>query len=82
MASFKGYKFSTEQEAIDAREQCDIYYGIPVSPDDVTQNWVEYQYANLNEPSFWYIVYNESLNVVLGEPIEFDVVQPPLPPLE
>jgi hypothetical protein len=80
MSFFKGYKYTTEQAAIDAREQCDIYYGIPVSPDDVTQNWVEYQYANLNKPKFWYIVYDDSLSPVLGEPIEFEVITPnPIP---
>jgi hypothetical protein len=82
MPSIKGYKYTTESSAKSAQKQCNDYYGIPVSPDDVTQNWIEYNFANLNEPSFWYIVYNESLNVVLGEPIEFDVVQPPLPPLK
>jgi len=74
MAFFKGYKYTTEQAAIDAREECDTYYGIPVSPDDVTQNWVEYQYAELNTPKFWYIVYDDSLLPVLGEPIEFEVI--------
>ncbi len=74
MAFFKGYKYPTEQAAIDAREECYVYYGIPVSPDDVTQNWVEYQYAELNTPKFWYIVYDDSLLPVLGEPIEFEVI--------
>ena len=50
MAYINGYKYDTEQEAIDAREACDAYFGIPVSPDDVTQNWVDYQFAELNEP--------------------------------
>lgn len=81
MAFFKGYKYTTEQAAIDAREQCDAYYGIPISPDDVTQNWVDYQYAELNTPKFWYIVYDDSLLPVLGEPIEFEVIinNPPIP---
>jgi hypothetical protein len=48
-----GYKYTTEQEAINAREACDTYYGIPVAPDDVTQNWVEYQTANLDNPIFY-----------------------------
>ena len=74
MASIKGYQYSTKQEAINARESCDAYYGIPVSPDDVTQNWVEYQFAELNTPQFWYIVYNDSLLPILGIPIEFEVV--------
>jgi len=72
-----GYKYSTEQEAIDAREACDTYYGIPVSPDDVTQNWVEYETAKLNNPIFYYITFDESLKVVLGEPTDFEVTTPP-----
>jgi len=60
-------------EAIDAREACDTYYGIPVAPDDVTQNWVEYNTANLDEPIFYYIKFDESLRIVLGEPINFEV---------
>ena len=72
-----GYKYNTEQEAIDAREACDTYYGIPVAPDDVTQNWVEYQAANLDNPIFYYITFDESLKVVLGEPTDFEVTTPP-----
>ena len=73
-----GYKYTIEQDAIDAREACDAYYGIPVSPDDVTQNWVEYQTASLDTPIFWYITHNDSLDVVLGTPIDFDVTIPTL----
>lgn len=76
-----GYKYTNEQDAIDAREACDTYYGIPVSPTDVTQNWVEYLTADLNTPIFWYIRHDDSLDVVLGSPIEFDVETPPFPPL-
>jgi hypothetical protein len=76
----KGYQYITEQEAINARELCDTYYGIPISPDDVTQNWVDYQFAELNDPQFWYIVFDESLLPVLGQPTEFEVVAPPFPP--
>ena len=79
MASINGYQYNTEQEAINARESCDTYYGIPVSPDDVTQNWVEYKFANLNDPQFWYIVFDESLTPILGTPTEFEVVTPPFP---
>ena len=68
-----GYKYDIESDAINARESVDSYYGIPVSPDDVTQNWVEYNEASLNEPIFWYINSNDTLNVVLGEPYIFSV---------
>lgn len=77
-----GYIFQTESEAIAARQQCDSYYGIPASPDDVTQNWVDYNFAELNEPQFWYITYDESLLPILGEPTEFEVIYPPFTPDE
>jgi hypothetical protein len=73
-----GYKYTTEQDAIDAREQVDYHYGIPVSPDDVTKNWTDYLTADLNDPVFWYIVYDQSLEPVLGQPISFDVTMPNL----
>jgi hypothetical protein len=76
-----GYKYTTEQEAIDAREACDTYYGIPVAPDDVTQNWVDYQAASLDTPIFYYIRFDESLKVVLGNPTDFEVTTPPFPPI-
>ena len=75
----QGYKYTTETEAIAARQQCDTYYGIPVSPDDVTQHWVGYNFAELNEPQFWYITFDVSLLQVLGDPTEFEVVTPPFP---
>lgn len=69
-----GYKYNTEQAAINARKQCADYYGLPVSPEDTTIYWVDYNTANLNDPIFWYIDYDDSLDNVLGTPIEFDVV--------
>jgi hypothetical protein len=74
MASIKGYKYLSEEQAINARELCDTYYGIPVAPDDVTQNWVDYQFAELNKPKFWYIIFDESLTPILGTPTTFDVL--------
>jgi len=72
----QGYTYTTEIEAQEAVTACNSYYGIPVSPDDVTQNWVMYQFAELNTPTFWYIVYDESLLPVLGSPTEFEVIYP------
>ena len=72
-----GYKYTTEQEVKDAAHQCDTYYGIPTGQsDEVTQKWVDYRFAELNTPQFYYIVWNDTLNVVLGEPIEFEVIYP------
>ena len=69
----QGYIFITETEAIAAQKACDSYYGIPVHPDDVTQHWCGYNFAELNKPQFWYITYDISLEAVLGEPTEFEV---------
>lgn len=80
MPYINGYQYDTEQEAIDVREACDTYYGIPSSPDDITQNWVDYQFAEYNEPQFWYIIYDNSLLPILGEPTEFEVIPPTFPP--
>jgi hypothetical protein len=71
-----GYKYTTEQDAIDARKQCADYYGLPVSPEDVTQYWCDYQTAELDNPIFYYIRFDESLTVVLGEPTIFEVTTP------
>jgi hypothetical protein len=74
-----GYQYITEQEAINSQKLVDTYYGIPVHPDDVTQHWCGYNFAELNEPQFWYITYDISLVPILGEPTEFEVIQPPFP---
>jgi hypothetical protein len=70
-----GYIFQTETEATAAQKACDTYYGIPLHSDDVTQHWCGYNFAELNEPQFWYITYDVSLVPVLGEPTEFEVIQ-------
>ncbi len=73
----KGYKYTPEQEAIDARKQCADYYGLPVSPEDVTQYWVDYETAELDTPIFWYIIFDESIEQILGQPTTFEVTTPP-----
>jgi len=74
-----GYKFDTIEAAEKAVSDCDKYYGIPVAPDDVTQHWVEYVEASYNHPVFWYMAFDESLLPILGEPTEFEVIQPTPP---
>jgi hypothetical protein len=68
-----GYKYTNEQDAINARKQCADYYGLPVAPEDVTQYWVDYETAELDNPIFWYIEFDESIRVILGDPTEFEV---------
>ena len=71
-----GHKYTTEQQAQQARKQCADYYGLPKSPNDVTQYWVDYQTAELNEPKFWYIKYDESILNILGQPEILNIEEP------
>lgn len=77
-----GYKYTNEQDAIDARKQCADYYGLPVNPDDVTQYYVDYTEASLDTPIFWYIEFYQGTELVLGEPSEFEVITQPFLPTE
>jgi hypothetical protein len=71
----QGYKYTTEQEAIDARTQAATYMGLP-NPQGDTLYWVNYNYSELDE--FYYIQHVEGLEAVLGEPIEFTITIPEL----
>lgn len=68
-----GYKYNTEAEAIQARKQCADYYGLPKTPTNITKYYVDYNIADLNTPQFWYIVFDPSIEMILGQPIEFEV---------
>jgi hypothetical protein len=70
-----GYKYTTEQEAIDARAQAASYMGLP-NPTMDTLYWVNYNHSELD--GFYYIQYVEGLETVLGEPIEFEITIPEL----
>ena len=70
MKEILGYQYFIEQDAIDARKECADYYGLPKSPEDVTQYWVDYEYSELE---FWYIIFDESILPILGEPTNFEV---------
>jgi hypothetical protein len=72
-----GYEYITEQQAQNAVNLCNTHYGIPQEQGDITQNWCSYTYAGLNTSPFWYIIYDDTLSIVLGEPTTFDVVVPP-----
>jgi hypothetical protein len=70
-----GYIYYTELEAQKARKDCADYYGLPKSPEDTTIYWVDYSKATLNDPIFWYIVYDKSILDILGQPTEFEVIE-------
>lgn len=65
-----GYKYTTEQEAINARQLCAIHKGLP-HPQGSTLYWVNYEYSQ--KDGFYYIQYVDGLEAVLGEPSEFTV---------
>jgi hypothetical protein len=72
--TYKGYKYQTEQEAQQARQQAADYYGLPVTPESTTIYFVNYNYSELDE--FYYIVWVEGCTEVLGEPINFEITEP------
>ena len=65
-----GYKFNTEQEAINAKQLGADYKGLP-NPKGDTLYWFDCNYSELDE--FWYIQYSEGIELVLGEPIDFKI---------
>lgn len=68
-----GYKYITEQEAIDARVQAASYMSLP-NPQGDTLYWVNYSYSSID--GFYYIQHVEGLEAVLGTPIDFTVTIP------
>ncbi len=66
----EGYIYQTEQEAIDAIQQAATYKGYPI-PNGTTLYWVDYSYSELD--NFYYIVYVEGLEEVLGQPQEINL---------
>lgn len=71
-----GYKYTTEQEAINARQLCATYKGLP-NPQEDTLYWVNYDYAPIE--LFYYIQYVDGLELLFGQPIEFNVTIPNFP---
>lgn len=65
-----GYKYTTEQDAINARALCATYAGLP-NPSGDTLYWVNYNFAPLD--GFYYIEYVNGLENVLGTPYEFTI---------
>jgi hypothetical protein len=70
-----GYTYTTEAQAITARNQAAIYKGLP-NPQGDTLYWVNYNYSNLD--LIYYISYVDGLENVLGVPIEFTITLPTL----
>lgn len=71
-----GYKYDNLEDTFSAINECNLHYGIPHTQSSTTQNWVWYMTASLNNPVFYYITYLDSLQPVLGNPIEFYITTP------
>ena len=78
MRFIDGYKFDNQAAALSSQQQCSDYYGVPASPNSVTHQWVDVEYANLNATPFYYISADESLVPVLGQPEPLQIETPPL----
>jgi hypothetical protein len=70
-----GYTYTTEEQAINARQLCATYKGLP-NPQGDTLYWVNYDYSDLD--NIYYIVYTDGLEAVLGIPSEFTITFPEL----
>ena len=63
-----GYKYNTEQEAINARKLAANFKGLPLDSFETTLYWVNYEFSE--NDNFYFIIYVIDLEKVLGEPIE------------
>lgn len=68
----QGYTYTTETEAQEARAAAATHKGLP-KEGGTTLYWVDYNYSTLD--GFYYITYDEGLEVVLGQPSEFEITQ-------
>jgi len=67
----EGYIYHTEQEAINDRKLAAKYKGFPINSTDTTIYWVSYQFSKPD--NFYYIIYVEDLEKVLGKPVEINL---------
>ena len=72
----KGYKYNTEVDAKVAQTQCRVHYGIPRYPTSTTTEWIMINEFDGTE-NFWFIRWNDTLNVVLGEPSDIEIPDEP-----
>ena len=70
----KGYFFSSEEDVNLAIEKVNKHYNIFNHPDKVTNSWVSCNVTKYNDPRYYYIIWHESLNPILGEPTEIELI--------
>lgn len=74
MAFINGYKYINEADALHAQDICRINEGLP-KQGGTTLQAVDVEFALLNTPNFWYIIFCEE-SKILGEPEIFEVLYP------
>lgn len=74
MAFINGYKYINEADALHAQDICRINEGLP-KQGGTTLQAVDVEFASLNTPNFWYIIFCEE-SKILGEPEIFEVLYP------
>lgn len=67
-----GYKFTTEIEAKNARQEAANFKGLPKENGN-TLYWIDYNYSILDD--FYYIIYINQIEEVLGQPINFEITE-------
>lgn len=67
-----GYKYNTEEEVKNLLLLCDNYYGYP-KENCITEHSFGYYYSELD--NFYYVYYDESLEIILGIPIEIEITE-------
>lgn len=74
-----GYKFIEKEFADSSRGELSNEIGLPRKKGDVTIYWQNYEEASLDEPIFFYMVGDRSMNKILGKPLNFIVTFPDEP---
>ena len=65
-----GYIYYNEQDALNDQAICDTYFGYP-KLGALTEHWVGVYYHE--DLSYWYIMHDESINGLIGTPIQLDL---------
>jgi hypothetical protein len=66
-----GYKYTTEQEALNAQETLRVHYLGEPQEGRITTQWVNVETGTFENESFWYIV--GDFTEVLGTPTTFNI---------
>jgi len=74
MASTKqitGYKWNNEAASRSGQQAARVHFGIPVSPDAVTREWIQPVHNVGPSGDFWY--WEGDLSPVFGNPTTFNI---------